>query len=176
MKKYIWILLLSFLLVGCRSLSNIPTAKVEELLNKYQTLDKVVVADLNNSLIDSTYTEEQKERYKDIMKKQYNNLTYQVKDNEIDGDKATVTTTITVKDFYRVLKEANIYFSENMEEFLSNGNYTAKFNDYKLDLLEKAKEKVSYTIDFELTKINNEWTVDDLSDEILDKLSGIYAY
>ena len=175
MKKYIWVLVLSILLVGCRSLSNVPTAKVEELLNKYQTLDEQIVNELNASLIDTNYTDEQKEKYKDIMKKQYNNLTYQIKEYKIDGNKATVTATITVKDFYRVLKDADVYYEANREEFLENGNYISKFNDYRLELLEKAKEKVSYTIDFELTK-ENEWKVNTLSNEIIDKISGVYAY
>ena len=38
MKKIVSLFIFLLLLVGC-SLSNSPTSKVEELLNKYQTLD-----------------------------------------------------------------------------------------------------------------------------------------
>ena len=176
MKKYIWVMFISLFAVGCASLSNIPVAQVEKLLNDYQILDEKIVNDLNESLKNTTYTEEQKERYKDIMKNQYKNMTYQIKDDEINGDKATVTAMISVKDYYRALKEANIYFEEHQDEFLEDGSYTIKFNDYKLDKLEEVKEKVTYTIDFELTKENGKWKVDELSSEILEKLSGVYAY
>ena len=42
MKKIISIFIFLLLLVGC-SLSNSPTSKVEDLLTKYQTLDKDIV-------------------------------------------------------------------------------------------------------------------------------------
>ena len=46
MKKIISIFIFLLLLVGC-SLSNSPTSKVEDLLTKYQTLDKDIVNGIN---------------------------------------------------------------------------------------------------------------------------------
>ncbi|MBR1377436.1 MAG: hypothetical protein IJ565_06480 [Bacilli bacterium] len=177
MKKFIWsFIFVALFLVGCTNLNNTPINKVEDLFNNYQTLDESIINDLNKSLENTTYTESQKEKYKDIMKNQYKSLTYQIKDDEINGDIATVTVAVTVKDYYKILKEANIYFESHKEEFLENGSYTIKFNDYKLDKLKDAKDKVTYTIDFHLTKVNDKWMIDELSDETLDKISGIYAY
>ena len=38
------------------------------------------------------------------------------------------------------------------------------------------KEKVKYTIDFHLTKKNEEWKLDDLSKTDEQKIQGIYQY
>lgn len=49
-----------------------------------------------------------------------------------------------------------------------------KFMDYKLSLMEKVTDKTKYTIEFTLTKVNNEWKLDELSNSDMEKLHGIY--
>ena len=67
------------------------------------------------------------------------------------------------------------YLKEFPEEFEENGEYSeSKYNDYRLEQLKNAKEKVKYTVDFTLTKVDGQWIVDDLSNEIRDKINGIY--
>ena len=46
--------------------------------------------------------------------------------------------------------------------------------DYKLSLMEKVTDKVKYTIEFTLTKVNDEWQLDALSNSDIEKLHGIY--
>ena len=176
MKKILLIITISLLLTGCMGLNNTPVAKVEELFNKYQTLDESVINDLNKSLEDTNYTEEEKERYKEIMKEQYKTLTYKIKDDTINGDDATVEVSIMVKDFYNTLKEANTYFANNTDEFRDGNSYTRKYNDYKLNKLKDTKEKVTYTMNINLIKKDGEWQIDNLSDDIIDKINGIYPY
>ena len=176
MKKLVYILFL-FLLVGCNDLSNTPTKKTEEFLKKYQILDESVITDLENVVNESDLNDEQKTIYIDIMKKQYQNLSYEVKDETLNGDEAITTVEISVIDFKKVLDEANDYLKNNEEEFYDNGEYSiVKFNDYKLNKLKQAKDKVRYTIEIKLTKINDEWTVDHLSNETYDKINGVYNY
>ena len=176
MKKLVYILFL-FLLVGCNDLSNTPTKKTEEFLKKYQTLDESVITDLENVVNESDLNDEQKAIYIDIMKKQYQNLSYEVKDETLNGDEAITAVEISVIDFKKVLDEANDYLKNNEEEFYDNGEYSiVKFNDYKLNKLKQAKDKVRYTIEIKLTKINDEWTVDHLSNETYDKINGVYNY
>lgn len=50
-----------------------------------------------------------------------------------------------------------------------------KFMDYKLSLMEKVSDKVTYTIEFTLTKVNDEWQLDSLSNSDIEKLHGIYV-
>ena len=176
MKKLV--LLLSLFLIGCSDLSNTPTKKAEEFLKKYQTLDESVISDLNNVVNESDLNETQRSMYIDIMKKHYQNLSYEIKDETIDGDEAVVTVEIAVTDFKKVLDEANNYMNNNKEEFNDeNGEYSVvKFNDYKLNKLKEAKDKIRYTIEIKLTKINDDWTVDKLDSKTYDKINGVYNY
>ena len=177
MKKLVF-LIISILLVGCTDLSNTPTKKAEEFLKKYQTLDNSVISDLNKVVNESDLNEIQRSMYIDIMKKHYQNLSYEIKDETIDGDEAVVTVEIAVTDFKKVLDEANNYMNNNKEEFNNeNGEYSiVKFNDYKLNKLKEAKDKVKYTIEINLTKINDDWTVDKLDSKTYDKINGVYNY
>ena len=82
MKKIISIFIFLLLLVGC-SLSNSPTSKVEDLLTKYQTLDKDIVNGINSIIEEENFTSIQKDRYKKIIEKQYKNLTYEIKNESL---------------------------------------------------------------------------------------------
>lgn len=177
MKKILLIITILFF-VGCENLSNTPIKKTEELLKKYQTLDKDVISDLNY-VVDNevTFSDYQKEEYRKIMKKHYQNMTYEIKDDEIDGNKAEVEVEIEVTDFNKVLNEANLYLEEHSEQFIDDfGNLSmSKFNDYKIEQLKMAKEKTKYTIEIELEKIENKWRVRSLSEEVINKINGVYS-
>ena len=89
---------------------------------------------------------------------------------------ATVEVEVEVTDYSKSLAESEDYLSTNKAEFQDEtGNYSEeKYNDYRLGLLKDVDEKVKYTITFNLTKIDDEWTIEDLSDEDQQKLLGIY--
>jgi hypothetical protein len=112
------------------------------------------------------------------MKKHYQNLIYEIKDEEENGDDAKVTVTIEVTDFKKVLDEVEEYLNEHKEEFNDDfGNYSlSKYIDYRLDKLSEAKETVKYTINIYLTKVDNNWQVNTPNDETLDKINGVYNY
>lgn len=58
---------------------------------------------------------------------------------------------------------------------VTNSDYDeSKFMDYKLSEMEKVTDKVKYTIEFTLTKVNDEWQLDSLSNSDIEKLHGIY--
>lgn len=72
---------------------------------------------------------------------------------------------------------------DKIDEATENDNNTTttntdydetKFMDYKLSLMEKVTDKVKYTIEFTLTKVNDEWQLDALSNSDIEKLHGIY--
>lgn len=177
MKKFIAFLAALTLLTGCdlgKKLDNTPTKKVENFLNKYQTLDEDVLTSLDNVIsLEEDFNADQKDKYRDIIKNNYQKMTYKIKDEEIDGDSATVTVEIEVLDYSKVLSDADNYKLEHPEEF---ENDKSKFIDYQLEQLEKEAEKVKYTMDLSLTKIDDEWILDDLSKENEAKLNGIYSY
>ena len=168
-----------FLLTGCDNLMNTPTKRVELLLGKYQKLDDVVLTQLGDSLLsDTVLTKEQKEKYQELLKKQYKNLTYTVKDEAIDGKTAMVEVEIEVYDYNKAIKNSEEYLTNNQSEFQDEtGNInTVMYNDYKLNEIEMMKERVTYTINFTLSKVDEEWMVDDLTDTERQKIHGLYAY
>lgn len=175
MKKLLVILSI-FLMVGCE-LNNTPTKKVEQFLSNYQVLHKDVISDLDGMINKTNYTSEQKERYKELMKKQYKSLVYEIKEETIDGNNAYVTVQIEVTNFGKRLAEAENYLNDHRDEFTDNGVYNeSKFLSYQLDELEKEKERVKYTLTFSLTKQDGKWEINDLTEAMEDKINGIYMY
>lgn len=177
MKKIIYSFIFLFLMVGCANLSNTPIKKTEEFLKKYQTLDDEVISDLNNSISDS-FTFEQKEEYLKIMKNHYQNMVYEIKDDEIDGNEAKVTVEITVTDLRKAIDETDSFLMENPSYFMNDKKEydVIKYNTYRIQKLGEARDKIKYTIIINLSKINNMWTITDVSQEVIDKINGIYNY
>lgn len=168
MKKIISLFMFLLLLVGC-SLSNTPTSKVEELLSKYQMLDNNIKLGIDDILEEETLTTEQRNRYKSIIEKQYKNLAYEIKNEAIDGDVATITTEIEVLDYKKGVNEVN-------SNYQGRDDYTVEeYNNTKLDTLEKTKEKVTYTIDFKVIKDQDgNWKLMSLDNETIKKIQGMY--
>ena len=179
MKKILCVLLTVLLMTGCTDLSNTPTKRVEDFLKNYQSLDSDVLNDLDIAISNqNNFSTQQADIYRDIMKKHYQNLTYEIKDDVSDGDKATVTVEITVTDFAKVIQDAENYMNNNVAEFNDElGNYSIlKYNDYRLERLKEARDKVKYTIYLNLTKVNDEWVMDDIDQVSYNKINGTYIY
>jgi len=181
MKKICSIFALFFLLTGCAmnmNLDNTPTKKVEAFLNKYQTLDEEVLDSLDRVIAEEElFNSEQRDKYRDIIKSNYQKMSYKIKEEEIDGDEAEVTVEIEVIDYSKIMSESETYRLENPDEVLEDGEYSeSKYVDYRLEKLKEAKEKVKYTLDLTLTKVDDEWVMDDLSKENEAKLNGVYSY
>lgn len=177
MKKILISLVFLFLMVGCESnIDNTPTKKVEAFLNSYQMLDEEVIDDLEVSF-DGMYdlNEEQKSDYMDVIKSGYQKMNYTIKEESIDGDAAIVTAQIEVLNHLKVLNEADNYLEENEDEFMTDDEFdNSLFMDYKIERLKENNETIEYTIDFTLTKINDKWVLDDITDEIRNKINGKY--
>ena len=179
MKKIIAIILSLTLLVGCDMLdiNNTPTKKVEEYLNKFQINDEEVLNDLDKVLINLKINDENKEEYREIIKKQYKDMQYSIKEEKEDGDEATVTAEIIVKDFTKIISEAEKYKKENINEFYEEDIYNDNlYKKYLLDKLKDAKDKITYTLVFKLKNKNGKWQLQPITGEIEDKILGIYNY
>ena len=189
------------LFTGCNNTLNTPTKKVEEFLGKYQSLDSDVLAQLDTVIMsDTNMSDEQKDSYRAALEKQYQNLSYKIKDEKIDGDTATVDVEIEVLDYATAIAEAKEYYQEHEDEFKeendndnSNNNNnnnsvvedaedavedtfekTKAFIDYKIKQIENVNDKVKYNITFNLEKEDGEWKMKNISDEDRQKLHGLY--
>ena len=182
MKKYVLILLsLIFIVTGCSlgKLDNTPTKQVEKMLKAYQMNDDVIIAQMNATVDnDVTLTTDQKLKYKEILKRQYSDMNYKIKDEVINGDDATVTVQIEVYDYYKSVNDSQNYLASNPDQFVDEtGVYSNNmFLDYKFNQMEKAIDKVTYTLEFKVKKIDDKWEVQDLTDADREKLHGLYAY
>ena len=178
--KILSIVAFVFLLAGCGCMQMTAKGRVEEFLDQYRNLSANVLGDLDEVVDQETdLTEEQKEKYRDIIKKQYSDLNYEIVNEEYDGDSATVEAKITVYDLYKVQKDATEYLNEHSGEFADeNGEYdSTKFMDYKLDVMQKNTDTVEYTITFNLTKDEDDnWQITELTQSDLEKIHGIYNY
>ena len=182
MKKIALMFSMLLVLTGCslgKDMLNTPTHKVEEFFTKYQTLDQAVIDDLDNLVKEEVdFNNEQRDKYREIFKKHYKNLKYDIKNEKIDGDNATVEVEIEVSDYSRALAKAEAYMNDNPNEFLDeNGEYdNSKFIDYQLEQLDNVKETIIYTLSLNLTKQKDEWKLEPLTSIQQEKINGIYVY
>lgn len=169
-------LIMLFILSGC-TMGNTPKAKVTELLKRYNNHADVVKVELGDYLNALDLEDDDLSGYNDVYLRQYSDLKYKIQDETIDGDVATVTVLITVYDYYGMENEINDYIGMNQEEFYEDDTYNPDLAlKYRIGELGKATDTVDYTIDFTLTKVNNVWTVDTLTNEQLEKIHGTYAH
>jgi len=165
-KILIFVIPILLLLVAC-TMANTPTSKVEDLFTKYQTLDNDIDSGIDSILEEQNLSNARKGRYRAILENQYKNLTYQIKEEIIDGNTATVTVEIEVLDLKKAVNDL-VYNSEIYET-------KDLYDEERLNRLEKAKDKVKYTLDLTLTKDDNEeWTLDALTNEDIKKIQGMY--
>lgn len=185
------------ILVGCNNSMNTPTSKVEEFLGKYQSMDSDVTTQLEQVLSDdTTMSDEQKEDYKALMEKQYQNLSYKIENEDIEGDSATVDVEIEVLDYATSIAKSKEYYEEHKDEIekendkeqSDNDNVledaaegveevteeSAAYIDYKFKELQSVADTTTYTITFYLTKEDGEWKLQDISDLDLQKIHGLY--
>ena len=178
MKKISQVIIISVLLVfiaGCGKVA--PRDAVDNFLGEYQNLSPTVIMDLEKVVSDEELTESQKDKYRSILKREYETLEYFILNEEYNDDIVSLETKISVYNLYKVQKEASDYLQDFPEEFQdSNGNYNQSlFMDYKLDIMANTNEKVEYTIIFLASKDENgNYEIIDVTESDLEKIHGIY--
>lgn len=182
MKKILYIIstMLLFLITGC-NMNKTPSQAVEKLMSKYQSMDSKIIDQLDTIVSsDITMTNDQQLKYKKLMERQYQNMTYKITKEEINGNNAEVYIEVEVYDYNNSIKKSRKYYEEHKNEFKNDndqqldGVLSGKFIDYKLNELENVSERIYYEIKFELEKKDKEWHVKDLSDNDIEKIHGLY--
>ena len=153
------------MLVGC-TMGNSPTSRVEDLFTKYQKLDEDISMGIDNVVNQQDLTKDHKERYRKLLERQYKNLSYEIKDELIDGDNATVLVEIEVVDYKKAISDLTF----------DSDNYTKEsYDEEKLGRLEKTQDKVKYTLEVRVRKDNDgNWKVEALTLEQIKKIQGMY--
>ena len=148
---------------------------VEDYLEKYKDLDDSVTDRLPYEL-SPNITDTQKDNYKSIIEKQYLNFSYVIKDSDISEDSANIYVTFEVFDYIGTIEKATNYISLNTNEFVDDTGTVNDYNvtDYKLEQLEKCSDKQNVTIIFILNNNDGNWILNDISDNDLMKIQGLF--
>ena len=155
-KKIIPLFFLILLVIGCENIRNTPTAKVESLFSKYQKMDKEIINELDNILNkDDNIPKDLKKEYKELLIRQYQNISYKIVKEETQDNYSTVTVEIEVLDYKYAIDKTN--------------DIKAKITEMK-----KVNTMRKYTLDIYLIKDNNNWIINELSNEDRQKIHGLY--
>ena len=179
MKKILLVIVFLILFTGC-SLSTIndnkPQEAIDTLFEKYRNKDDNVIEQLKDTIENELSKDEQKKEYEKLMEKQYDNLSYEIKNVDENKDTATATVDITVLNYKSAINDAEKELKNNPEKFNDdNNNFSEeKFMDYKIELMKDVKNTVTHTLNLTLTKSNGMWMVDDLSSDDITKIHGLY--
>lgn len=186
MKKVLILLSLVLMLVTGCGMKATPTKKVEEFLGKYQSMDSAVLSQLDSVISkDTSMSDDEKKEYRGLMEKQYQNLSYKIKNEEIEDGNATVSVEIEVYDYATSIKKSKEYYQEHIDEFSDDKkddntveddiDNSKKFIDYKIKQLKNVTARAKYDIKFYLTKNDkDEWVLDDITDIDRQKIHGLY--
>ena len=165
LKKLLLLGITLFMLVAC-SMGNTPTSNVDALFMKYQKVDADIENGIEAVTNEQNFTDSHRERYQKLLEKQYHNLSYEIKDEKIDGNTATVIVEIEVIDYRKAISDLTFDSSRYTKE---------SFDEEKLNRLENANDKVTYTLELTLTKDDsNVWRLNALTEEQIKKIQGMY--
>ena len=174
MKKIIVCVLVMLMVTGCGM--NSASNAVTKYLKKYKTLDSEVLVDLESVIEKENLDEGEQDKYREVLKKQYKDLEFEIVDEEYDEEVGYVTVKIKVYDLYQAQKDATVYLENHRDEFNDeNGVYDQdKFTSYKLDKMQNMNDKIEYTIIFTVNKEDDKYVVVQPTDNDLEKIHGIY--
>ena len=172
MKKHILvvtIIFISFLTVGCSM--DMKKKAVEMYINEYQKLEKNVNYFGENS---EKITKKQKEEYIELVKKQYQNMSYKIINIEDTDDNAKAYLEVEIYDYKSSMDNSKKYYKDNPEKFTKDRNYDEeKYENYKLKELKKVQDRKKIYITLNLYKVNDKWYVEDLNNEDLLKITDL---
>ena len=161
MKKYLVFFLCIFCLVGCTNKSS--KEAVIEYLEKYRNFTAEIEESLMKDLESVNWTKEQKEKYILLMKKQFVNLKYKIKEEIYNGEEATVLVDITVYNYHNSKREA-------LKEQDESQNYIDKV----LEKMNNETHTIKYTLVFKTNYKEGVWVLEQPSEETLKKIEGVY--
>lgn len=168
------IMLLVFSFSGCQGGESAETAATN-FLNAIKTLDTKTIAKYSGEdgdMLTAELSEDEDNPEIAIVRQIFENMTFEIKSAEENGDTATVKAAITNTDmnvvFTEVMNQAfSLIFSGASEEEMDG-----KIMEFMTAAMENNKDKVvTEELDMALTKEEDGWKVD-VTDELLDAIMG----
>lgn len=178
MKKIKALLIIILLLLSSACGKNTARSVVEDYLRNYKNLDSEVLLDMNNIIEKENLNDELEDKYREVLKKQYKDLEYEILEEEYDDNFSYITVKIKVYDLYGIQRDAYYYLENHLNEFTNEfGEYDEeKYIDYKINKMKNATNKIEYSIIFTVTKEDDKYILLQPSENDLKKIHGIYNY
>lgn len=175
MKKFLLLAFITLLFCSC-SMTGGPSIKVSEYLSKFNSLDESLIQNMESTIQGENLSIDNLAIYRNVLKRQYQDLKYDIVEESINGDNAVVIAKITVYDLYTSKQNSETYMNEHQEEFLNTDNIFDEemYMKYRLENMLSTKDTVSHNISFNLTKKDGEWVIDDIDRVTLEKIHGLY--
>ncbi len=178
MKKFLVVLCAILLFTGCScaATGKTPDETVDSFFEKYRNKDDDIITQLVETIKNEDLTDETQKEYRKLMEKQYDQLSYVIKDTKEDNNEATVTVELTVLNYRGAVLKAEEELNSNPDKFNDEeGNFSEKkYMEYKIEKMKDVTDTTTYTIDLNLTKENGMWKVDQLSSDDISKIHGLY--
>ena len=165
MRKIIIIIFSCFIFGGC--IKTDARFEVESYLNKFKNHDEAVVSSLNDIL--DELDDEDEELYELVMKRQYTDLEYKIKEERYNADEAFITVLITVYDYEKSKNDA-------LKEIGNEGVSAEERLHLILKKMDEEEKRINYTIDFKVFYQDDKWQLEKPSYEVLEKIHEIYDY
>lgn len=176
MKKILITLFIILFVTGCGN--NTARNAVDTYLKKYKSLSSEVLLDMEKIIDGENLNKEEKDKYREVLKKQYKDLSFDIKEEEYNDEVSYVTVKIQVYDLYKAESDAHNYLENHRDEFNNSlGEYDKdKYIMYRLDKMKDTTNRIEYTIIFTVIKENNKYVVEQPTENDLKKIHGIYNY
>lgn len=178
MKKLLVILCAILLFTGCSCSMNddSPEEAVNTFFEKYRAKDEDVMSQLIDTIANEDLEDKMKSDYQELMEKQYDQFAYVVKDVSESDNEATATVELTVLNYKKAITATEDALKNEPSKFNDEaGNFSKeKYMNYKMVEMAKVTDTITHTIELHLTKENGMWKVNQLSDEDIMKLHGLY--
>lgn len=180
MKKILIVLSFLFIFIGtgCSLNDNTKEEAVETFFEKYRMQDDTIIAQLKDVIDNEDINDDSKKMYQELMQKQYDQFSYVIKsiDETEDKNNATALVELTVLNYRSAILEAEEDLKDNPENFNDeSGNFSEeKYMDYKVEKMKDVTDTTTHTIELSLTKENGMWKVEQLSNDDISKLHGLY--
>lgn len=178
MKKIFAVLFAILLFTGCSCslMDTKPEAAIDTFFEKYRNHDNNIITQLQDTLKNEDMTSDQSEKYQKLMEKQYDQFAYVIKDIDEKKDEATAEVEVTVLNYRSAIIAVEEELKNTPEKFNDeNGNFSVeKYVNYKIEKMNDVTDTTTHTIEMYLTKENGMWKVNQLSNDDISKLHGLY--
>lgn len=181
LKKIISLFLSIFLMISLTACSTVkPQESVKGFLDAYKKgeLDKAATYLVNGQEGIDEMTEDEEEEYVKKMQDIIKDISYTIKEEKIseeDKNKATVKIEIEFNDvgskLLKIMPEYMTYAIQLGMENKSDDEMNKELSDKLISLLSTDIEKVTRTIDIELSKKDDKWLMEN-NDELNNALTG----